>query len=54
TLNTLTISITKISFGLSRKVITLSIIKIETYFGIITFYILPINTPFLLYLKNID
>ncbi|KAK1496453.1 hypothetical protein CCUS01_02800 [Colletotrichum cuscutae] len=24
------------------------------YFGTITFYILPINTLFLLYLKNID
>ncbi|KAI3543722.1 hypothetical protein CSPX01_06045, partial [Colletotrichum filicis] len=54
TLNTLIISIIRISFGLSKKIVTLGIIKIKTYFGIITFYILPINTPFLLYLKNIN
>ncbi|KAI3538667.1 hypothetical protein CSPX01_09411 [Colletotrichum filicis] len=53
-LNILIAGITKISFGLNKKIVTLSIIKIETYFGIITFYILPINTPFLLYLKDID
>ncbi|UQC84461.1 uncharacterized protein CLUP02_09958, partial [Colletotrichum lupini] len=47
-------SITKISFGLSKEIVALSIIKIETYFGTITFYILPVNTPFLLYLKDID
>ncbi|UQC78731.1 uncharacterized protein CLUP02_04208, partial [Colletotrichum lupini] len=52
--NILIISITKISFSLSKEIITLSIIKIKTYFGTITFYILPINTLFLLYLKNID
>ncbi|UQC86046.1 uncharacterized protein CLUP02_11545, partial [Colletotrichum lupini] len=54
TLNTLTAGIIKISFSLSKEIVALGIIKIETYFGIITFYILPINTPFLLYLKNID
>ncbi|KAI3546367.1 hypothetical protein CSPX01_04446, partial [Colletotrichum filicis] len=54
TLNTLIISITKISFSLSKKIVTLSIIKIKTHFRIITFYILPINNPFLLYLKNIN
>ncbi|UQC90733.1 uncharacterized protein CLUP02_16263, partial [Colletotrichum lupini] len=52
--NTLIISITRISFGLGKEIVTLSIIKVETYFRIITFYILPINTPFLLYLKNIN
>ncbi|UQC91099.1 uncharacterized protein CLUP02_16633, partial [Colletotrichum lupini] len=54
TLNTLIASITKINFGLNKKIVTPSIIKIKTHFGIITFYILLINTPFLLYLKNID
>ncbi|UQC76626.1 uncharacterized protein CLUP02_18139 [Colletotrichum lupini] len=53
-LNTLIASIIKISFGLGKKIVTLSIIKIETYFKTITFYILPVNTPFLLYLKNIN
>ncbi|UQC84408.1 uncharacterized protein CLUP02_09905, partial [Colletotrichum lupini] len=52
--NTLIISIIKISFGLSKEIVTLSIVKIETYFETITFYILPVNTLFLLYLKNID
>ncbi|KAI3553096.1 hypothetical protein CABS03_11119 [Colletotrichum abscissum] len=46
--------ITKISFGLSKKIVTLSIVKIKTHFKIITFYILLINTLFFLYLKNID
>ncbi|UQC79278.1 uncharacterized protein CLUP02_04757, partial [Colletotrichum lupini] len=46
--------ITRISFGLSKEIVALSIIKIETYFRTITFYILPVNTPFLLYLKNIN
>ncbi|UQC73498.1 uncharacterized protein CLUP02_00143 [Colletotrichum lupini] len=53
-LNTLTVSIIKISFSLGKEIVTLSIIKIETYFKIITFYILPVNTLFFLYLKNID
>ncbi|UQC87184.1 uncharacterized protein CLUP02_12686 [Colletotrichum lupini] len=44
----------RISFGLGKEIIALSIIKVETYFGTITFYILLINTPFLLYLKDID
>ncbi|KAK1489380.1 hypothetical protein CCUS01_03427, partial [Colletotrichum cuscutae] len=52
--NTLIISITRISFSLSKEIVVLSIIKIKTYFRIITFYILLINTLFLLYLKNID
>ncbi|UQC77628.1 uncharacterized protein CLUP02_03097, partial [Colletotrichum lupini] len=52
--NTLTAGIIRISFGLSKEIIALGIIKIETYFGTITFYILPVNTLFLLYLKNID
>ncbi|KAK1479292.1 hypothetical protein CCUS01_16301 [Colletotrichum cuscutae] len=50
----LTASIIKISFGLSKKIVVLSTVKIETYFRTITFYILLINTLFLLYLKNID
>ncbi|KAK1457319.1 hypothetical protein CCUS01_01787, partial [Colletotrichum cuscutae] len=52
--NTLIIGIIKISFSLGKEIVALSIIKIEIYFGIITFYILPINTLFFLYLKNID
>ncbi|UQC86434.1 uncharacterized protein CLUP02_11935, partial [Colletotrichum lupini] len=54
TLNILIAGITRISFSLGKEIVTLSIIEIEIYFGTITFYILPINTPFLLYLKNID
>ncbi|KAK1456955.1 hypothetical protein CCUS01_09834, partial [Colletotrichum cuscutae] len=52
--NILIISIIRISFSLSKEIVALSIIKIKTYFKIITFYILLINTLFLLYLKNID
>ncbi|UQC83816.1 uncharacterized protein CLUP02_09312, partial [Colletotrichum lupini] len=52
--NTLIIGIIKISFGLSKEIVTLSIIKVKTHFRTITFYILLINTLFLLYLKNID
>ncbi|UQC81207.1 uncharacterized protein CLUP02_06693, partial [Colletotrichum lupini] len=52
--NTLIAGITKISFGLSKEIVALGIVKVETHFGTITFYILPINTPFLLYLKDID
>ncbi|UQC81928.1 uncharacterized protein CLUP02_07414 [Colletotrichum lupini] len=53
-LNTSTAGITKISFSLGKEIVALSIIKIEIYFRTITFYILLVNTPFLLYLKNID
>ncbi|KAK1499398.1 hypothetical protein CCUS01_00122 [Colletotrichum cuscutae] len=53
-LNTLIVSIIKISFSLGKKIVILSIVEVETYFRTITFYILPINTLFLLYLKNID
>ncbi|UQC76913.1 uncharacterized protein CLUP02_02379, partial [Colletotrichum lupini] len=52
--NILTAGIIKINFGLGKEIVTLSIIKVKTYFGIITFYILPVNTLFFLYLKNID
>ncbi|KAI3537304.1 hypothetical protein CSPX01_10237, partial [Colletotrichum filicis] len=48
------VGITRISFSLGKEIVALGIIKIETYFGTIIFYILFINTPFLLYLKNID
>ncbi|KAK1456267.1 hypothetical protein CMEL01_16535, partial [Colletotrichum melonis] len=54
TLNTLTAGIIRISFSLGKEIVALSTVKIETYFRTITFYILLINTPFLLYLKNID
>ncbi|KAK1450747.1 hypothetical protein CCUS01_02204, partial [Colletotrichum cuscutae] len=54
TLNTLIAGITKISFGLDKEIVALGIIKVKTYFRTITFYILLINTPFFLYLKNID
>ncbi|KAK1452914.1 hypothetical protein CCUS01_01931, partial [Colletotrichum cuscutae] len=46
--------IIRISFGLSKEIVALGILKIETYFRTITFYILLINTLFLLYLKDID
>ncbi|KAK1468015.1 hypothetical protein CCUS01_06719, partial [Colletotrichum cuscutae] len=52
--NTLIAGIIRISFGLSKEIIILSIVEVKTYFGTITFYILLINTLFLLYLKNID
>ncbi|UQC77699.1 uncharacterized protein CLUP02_03170, partial [Colletotrichum lupini] len=52
--NTLIAGITRISFGLGKEIVALSIIKIETHFKTITFYILPVNTLFLLYLKDID
>ncbi|UQC79150.1 uncharacterized protein CLUP02_04629, partial [Colletotrichum lupini] len=52
--NTSIVSIIKISFSLGKKIVALGIIKVETYFGTITFYILPVNTLFLLYLKDID
>ncbi|UQC81510.1 uncharacterized protein CLUP02_06996, partial [Colletotrichum lupini] len=52
--NTLIAGIIKISFGLGKEIVALSIIEVEIYFKTITFYILLINTPFLLYLKNID
>ncbi|UQC84426.1 uncharacterized protein CLUP02_09923 [Colletotrichum lupini] len=44
----------RIRFSLSKEIVALGIIKIKTYFRTITFYILLINTPFLLYLKDID
>ncbi|KAI3539356.1 hypothetical protein CSPX01_09019, partial [Colletotrichum filicis] len=47
-------SIIRISFSLGKEIVTLGIVEVKTYFKIITFYILLINTPFLLYLKNID
>ncbi|KAK1458573.1 hypothetical protein CCUS01_09237, partial [Colletotrichum cuscutae] len=52
--NTLIAGIIRISFGLGKEIVILGIIEIETYFGTITFYILLVNTLFLLYLKNID
>ncbi|UQC84905.1 uncharacterized protein CLUP02_10401, partial [Colletotrichum lupini] len=52
--NTSIVSIIRISFSLSKEIVALSIVEVETYFRIITFYILFINTLFLLYLKDID
>ncbi|UQC77389.1 uncharacterized protein CLUP02_02857, partial [Colletotrichum lupini] len=52
--NTLIAGIIRISFSLGKEIVTLSTVEIETHFGIITFYILLVNTLFLLYLKNID
>ncbi|UQC88629.1 uncharacterized protein CLUP02_14154, partial [Colletotrichum lupini] len=52
--NILIAGITKISFGLGKEIVALGIIKIKTYFKTITFYILPVNTLFFLYLKNIN
>ncbi|UQC79092.1 uncharacterized protein CLUP02_04571, partial [Colletotrichum lupini] len=52
--NILIAGIIRISFGLGKEIVALSIIKIETYFRIITFYILLINTLFFLYLKDIN
>ncbi|KAK1448059.1 hypothetical protein CCUS01_11981, partial [Colletotrichum cuscutae] len=52
--NTLIAGIIRISFGLGKEIVTLGIVKVKTHFGTITFYILLINTLFLLYLKNID
>ncbi|UQC81367.1 uncharacterized protein CLUP02_06853 [Colletotrichum lupini] len=49
-----TAGITRISFGLGKETVTLGIIKVEIYFRTITFYILPVNTLFFLYLKDID
>ncbi|KAK1499623.1 hypothetical protein CCUS01_00349, partial [Colletotrichum cuscutae] len=54
TLNTLIISIIKISFSLGKEIVVLSTVEVKTYFRTITFYILSINTPFLLCLKDID
>ncbi|UQC75055.1 uncharacterized protein CLUP02_01708 [Colletotrichum lupini] len=44
----------RISFSLGKEIVALGIIEVETYFRTITFYILPVNTLFLLYLKDID
>ncbi|KAK1495351.1 hypothetical protein CCUS01_13484, partial [Colletotrichum cuscutae] len=52
--NILIISIIRISFSLGKEIIVLSTVEVKIYFRIITFYILLINTLFLLYLKNID
>ncbi|UQC91354.1 uncharacterized protein CLUP02_16888, partial [Colletotrichum lupini] len=52
--NILTAGIIKISFGLGKEIVTLSIIKVKTYFRTIIVYILSVNTLFFLYLKNID
>ena len=35
-------------------VISFGIIRVQTPLGYITFYIIPINTPFLFYIKDMD
>ena len=35
-------------------IISLGIIRVHTPLGYITFYIVPINTPFLFYIRDID
>jgi hypothetical protein len=35
-------------------IISFKIIRVQTPLKYITFYIIPINTPFLLYIKDID
>ncbi|KAK1470199.1 hypothetical protein CCUS01_06584, partial [Colletotrichum cuscutae] len=52
--NTLIAGIIRISFGLGKEIVALGIVEVKTYFRIITFYVLLINTLFLLYLKNIN
>ncbi|KAI3536375.1 hypothetical protein CSPX01_10824, partial [Colletotrichum filicis] len=52
--NILIAGIIRISFSLGKEIVTLSTVEVETYFRTITFYILLINTLFLLYLKNIN
>ncbi|KAK1489381.1 hypothetical protein CCUS01_03428, partial [Colletotrichum cuscutae] len=52
--NILIAGIIKISFSLGKEIVTLSTIEVKTYFRIITFYILLINTLFFLYLKDIN
>ncbi|KAK1473130.1 hypothetical protein CTAM01_16211, partial [Colletotrichum tamarilloi] len=52
--NILIAGIIRINFSLSKEIITLSTVKVETYFKTIIFYILFINTLFFLYLKDID
>ena len=34
--------------------ISFNIIRVQTPLGYITFYIIPINTPFLFYIRDID
>ncbi|KAK1477244.1 hypothetical protein CCUS01_05062, partial [Colletotrichum cuscutae] len=52
--NILTAGIIRISFNLGKEIVILSTVEIKTYFRTITFYILLVNTLFLLYLKNIN
>ncbi|KAK1483525.1 hypothetical protein CCUS01_15707 [Colletotrichum cuscutae] len=44
----------RISFSLGKEIVTLGTVEVKTYFKTITFYILPVNTLFLLYLKDIN
>ncbi|KAI3552253.1 hypothetical protein CSPX01_00002, partial [Colletotrichum filicis] len=52
--NILIAGIIRINFSLGKEIVALSIVKVEIYFRTITFYILFINTLFLLYLENIN
>jgi len=42
-----------ICFG-KGTAISFSIIRVQTPLGCITFYVVPINTPFLFYIRDID
>ena len=43
------------TISFSKSTITsFNIIRVQTSLGYITFYILPINTPFLFYIKDIN
>jgi hypothetical protein len=44
----------KIRFGKGDLVASQGTVDISTLLGIITFYVLLTNTPFLFYIKNID
>ncbi|KAL4403389.1 hypothetical protein CABS03_15260 [Colletotrichum abscissum] len=54
TLNTSTAGIARISFGPGEEIVALGTVEVETHFGTMNFHILPVNTPFLLCLKDMD
>lgn len=54
TLNTSTAGIARISFSPGEEIIDLGTVEVNTHFGTMTFHSLPVNTPFLLSLKDMD
>jgi hypothetical protein len=52
-INTSTTGNHKIRFG-KGEAVSIGIIQVSTPLGNITFHVLPINTPFLYYLQNIN